>query len=116
MVSVGQFLDALAMTESGEDAKAWGDNGRAVGRFQVHPDWLWTWAKHYGLQPNLDETWDSFITRVVIAFATDHLSYLSQVEVAMYFHLGHKTIPAHYDWDADYAKRFRQYIPGLSNA
>lgn len=116
MPTVEQFLDALAMTESGQNAKAWGDNGRAVGRYQVHPDWLWSWAKHYSLQPKVNETWDDFITRVVYIFALDHLSKAEAVRVAMYFHLGHPSLPTSGDWDADYANRFSQYIPKVTNA
>ena len=102
-----QFAAALAGTESNDNVNApLGDHGCAMGRFQAHPDWVDTWSKHYDLWARDDETWDSRIERLVEAFADDHLQWLSAVEVAMYFHLGHRAIPTDKDWDAAYAKRF----------
>ena len=107
MISASQFTTALGLTESDGNPNApLGDDGRAVGRFQAHPDWQWTWAKHYNLAPNLDEKWDSWIERLVMAFAADHLKYMTPEKVAMYFHLGHMSAPIDKGWDADYAARF----------
>lgn len=104
-----QWVSALALTESDGNMSAWGDGGRAVGRFQVHPDWLWTWALHYKLAPTLNETWDHFIMRVVTAFAADHLQRMFEVVAAMYFHLGHVSSQGDQDWDESYADRFRRF-------
>lgn len=106
MITSEQFASVLAEVESRGNWQAWGDEGRAMGRWQVHPDWLWGWSKRYQLQPVLDETWDSFVMRVVVAFARDHLlSGMSPVSVAMYFHLGHEG-----DYDRDYAVRFQEAL------
>ena len=65
MVTVDQFLKALAVTESADDPEAWGDAGRAMGRWQVHPDRLWQ-ESHLGLVfPKLGETWDQLVARVL---------------------------------------------------
>lgn len=116
MITPEQFVRALALTESDDNPQAWGDAGRAVGRFQVHPDWVWTWAKHYGISPVVGDTWDSFVSRIVTAFANDHLRYMKLTEVAMYFHLGHYGNPSEYDWDDAYAKRFQTCVDRVTNA
>ena len=98
---------AIANVESnGNPNIGFGDGGRAMGRFQVHPDWLWGWANHYHLTPNLDETWDSFVRRVVTAFVDDHLSHMQPAIVDMYFHLGHITYPKDIDWDQERCDKF----------
>ena len=106
MMTPEQFASVLAEVESGGNWQAWGDEGRAMGRWQVHPDWLWGWAKNYRVEPALDETWDAFVMRVVLAFARDHFARgMSAVTVAMYFHLGHLG-----DFDRDYAARFDEAL------
>ena len=56
-----EWMNCLAKTESGDDPNApLGDHGRAFGRWQVYPDWLWGWTNHYGTAPRLGETWDEF--------------------------------------------------------
>lgn len=107
-----EFTHALAMTESTDNPEAWGDHGHAVGRYQVHPDWLWGWAKHFSVEPLLMETWDSFIARVIGRFFVWHQSELKPVEIAMKFHLGHLAHPSDADWDAAYAARFNRYAGG----
>jgi hypothetical protein len=104
-----QFLACLAETETNDNPRAWGDNGRAIGRFQVHPDWVHTQEVRFGLQPVLNETWDSFITRLVTKFFELHIGTMDEQEVAMYFHLGHRTLPTDADWDTHYAERFQGF-------
>ena len=105
------FVRALALTESSDNPNApLGDHGCALGRWQVHPDWLFGWAAHYHLSPHLNETWDSFAGRVVSAFADDHLRLYLPVEVCMYFHLGHRSHPTDTDWDKAYADRFEGFL------
>ena len=103
-----QFTYALAIVESQNNPNSpLGDGGRAAGRWQIHPDFLWTWAHHYGLAPKLGEIWDSFFCRVVQAFYLDHVTSLTPVECAMYFHRGHVVHEGDADWTADdYAQRF----------
>ena len=116
MLTPEQFARALALTESNDNPEAWGDAGRAMGRWQVHPDWVWTWAKHYGLEPPLNATWDSFVRSVVAAFANDHLRNMLPDGVAMYFHLGHPNGLERGDWDDDYAQRFEACGYRVANA
>ncbi len=105
-----EFLHCLAMTESNDNPNAHlGDAGRALGRWQVHPDWIHTQEIRFGLQPALNETWDSFITRLVTAFFDHYIQSMGEQEVAMYFHLGHRTLPTGADWDAAYAERFQGF-------
>ena len=105
-----QFVSALAHTESGDNPNApLGDNGRASGRWQMHPDWFWEWANHYNLPPDLNETLDSWFGRIILAFANDHLRWMEPINAAMYFHLGHQTNPSKPDWDAAYAARFESF-------
>jgi hypothetical protein len=99
------------MTESVNDPDArLGDDGRALGRFQCHPDRLWSEAHRYQMQPRLGETWDSFITRVVTAMhAHWQTRGKADLEIAMFWHLGHFAAPESIDYDHEYAKRFSLY-------
>ena len=116
MLTPEQFVRALALTESDADPEAFGDAGRAEGEWQEHPDWTWGWAHHYSLSPALNETWDSFERRVVTAFATDHLRYMTPALVAMYFHLGHMPSEQLGDWDKEYSERFGKAVKRVANA
>ena len=109
-----QFATILGLVESDGNIAAWGDAAHgaylAVGRFQVHPAWLFD----HILKPAVSETWDSWVERMVEAFYTPR-AYLPPVEVAMWFHIGHRVQPDENDWDAPYAKRFadKQHSIGL---
>lgn len=103
-----QFASALAEVESGGNWQAWGDEGRAMGRWQVHPAWLWGWAKRYQLEPTVGESWDSFVMAVVVAFARDHFEQgFTPYSLAQYFHLGHAR---RRDYDPAYAARFKEAL------
>ena len=109
------FIYCLAMTESKNDPFVHlGDGGRALGRFQVHPDWVWTQCSRFGMKPELNETWDAFVTRLVVAFFNHYALSMDDLGVAMYFHLGHRTDPTAPDWDAPYAERFQTYAADMS--
>ena len=101
-----QFAQVIEDIESRDNPQAWGDHGRAVGSYQVHPDWLFDHADRYRLRPTLGEKWDDFIARVVCAFAEQFLPVWLPVEVAMAFHEGHHTLASDLDWDAVYASKF----------
>ena len=109
------FLFCLGKTESNDDPDIHlGDGGRALGRFQVHPDWVWTQCRRFGIQPALNETWDSFVTRLVTAFFDFYGGQMQDIEVAMYFHLGHRTLPTDNDWDVGYAERFQVFAADVA--
>ena len=106
MITVDQFLKALAMVESSDDPEAWGDGGRAMGRWQVHPDRLYQELKLGGLWPYLSETWDHLVARVLRRICELYLPKVTPGEIAMYWHVGHWCKPAGLNWDAKYAARF----------
>ncbi len=100
------WVRALQLTESdGQLNPPVGDDGRAFSSFQVHVDWLWEWAKRLSIEPLLGEKLESFVGRVVTAFAYYHVNW-NAIHLAMYFHLGHPSDPTQPDWDVHYAERF----------
>jgi hypothetical protein len=106
MTTVDQFLDALAMVESSNNPQAWGDGGRAMGRWQVHSDRLWSECAKYKIAPQLGETWDSLVRRVLIRIFNGEGFYSPAARIAMYWHLGHWCGELDKDWDAAYADKF----------
>ena len=108
-----QFSAVIGYIESGGNYQRWGDAGRAMGRFQMHPDEMWTWAHRLTIAPELNETWDSFIERLVEAFYSFHLATLAPVEVAMTYHEGHVVKEGDPSWDAQYAQKFNAAAAGL---
>ena len=106
MTTVKQFLAALAVVESSNDSEAWGDDGRAMGRWQVHPDRVWSESRLRRVAPNLGETWDSWIGRILTVIFKGLYPVESPVAIAMYWHLGHFSKPDATDWDEDYAAKF----------
>jgi hypothetical protein len=108
-----QFIYCLGMTESGGNVHAWGDadaslSPRAIGRFQVHPDRLFEEASRYKLRPWLNETWDSFVGRVVTAMFVHRTQQgYAPDAIAAYWHQGHFAQPA--EWDQHYMARWYQY-------
>jgi hypothetical protein len=105
-VTPEEFAACIAQVESGDKPTAWGDNGLAMGRYQVHPSWVWTWATYLKLQPTVSESWDHFIGRLVQGFFSAHNAGMHPGQIAMYFHLGHLDTEQDSDWDVNYAKEF----------
>jgi hypothetical protein len=101
-----QFRDALAIVESNNDPHAWGDSGLAMGRWQVHPAWVYGYLRITGVQPGVRESWDGFVGRIVEAFFESRPTSCTPIQSAMWFHLGHRTDESQGDWDIDYAGRF----------
>ena len=106
MITVDQFLKALAVVESSDDPEAWGDCGRAMGRWQVHPDRLWYEVNAGRIPPTLGETWDQLVGRVLRTIFAFYVGKVSPGELAMYWHVGHWVKPGDSTWDAKYAARF----------
>ncbi len=105
MTTVDQFLEALGAVESSNNPEAWGDGGRAMGRWQVHPDRVWSETRLRRVPPNLGETWDSWIGRLLTVIFQTLYPVESPVSIAMYWHLGHFTMPWKPDWDDEYATK-----------
>jgi hypothetical protein len=106
MTTVDQFLDALAQVESSNNDRAWGDGDRAVGRWQVHIDRLWSEARTYGLEPKLGERFNDFVRRVLTAIYNHWAEMHAPFEIAMYWHLGHWTTRSDPNWDRVYEAKF----------
>ena len=105
------FAQCIGQVESNNNANApLGDGGRAFGRFQTHPDWVWDWAHRLAIAPQLGELWDSFIERLVCGFYGFHCSHLSAPEIAMSFHIGHIVRFGGDDWDVGYGNRFSMAV------
>lgn len=114
-MNIKDFLYCLGRTESNDNPSSpLGDGGRAAGRFQIHPDWMDTQTKRFGIRPQLNETWDSYFTRLVTAFWEFYSGQMTDIEVAMYFHLGHRTLPTADDWDKEYAERFQVFAADVA--
>ncbi len=106
MTTVEQFLDALAQVESANNPEAWGDGGRAMGRWQVHPARLFDEARRYDLFPTNTETWDQFVKRVLIRIYNHYATRIEARTIAMYWHLGHWVQPGEWGWDIQYEQKF----------
>lgn len=108
-MSPDQFATAIGIVESNGDSDVpLGDDGRALGRWQIHPDEMWTWAKRLTLAPQVNETWDSFVGRLIKGFYSFHtVQTLTDVQIAMTWHLGHISREDSPDWDLAYADKFR---------
>ena|SRR5208337_3133355 len=128
MTTVEQFLEALAVVESSNNPRAWGDfltaagspmpadtndthTGcqccpRAMGRWQVHPDRVWSESRLRRVAPNLGETWDSWIGRILTVIFNVLYPVVLPVSIAMYWHLGHFSDPGKPDWDSPYNVKF----------
>lgn len=112
-----EFAHVIALVESSDRSNPpLGDDGRAVGRYQMHPDWVWQWAGTLRIVPMLNETWDAFFTRLVQGyFAKRTEQGLTAVQAAVSYHRGHICREEDPDWLADdYAARFRDAARTLS--
>lgn len=113
MITVDQFLKALAIVESSDNPEAWGDAGRAMGRWQIHPERFWYECRVRSLLPIRGETWDQVTARILLAIWSFYFNENAPEEIAMYWHLGHWTDATKPDWDAKYAVKF---MAALANA
>jgi hypothetical protein len=110
MINFERFAKALALTESNDDALAWGDEGLACGRWQMHPAWVADWWPR-AIQVNW--SWDRVFREALILFyfaAAHRLS--SPIEIAMEFHLGRAAFERG-DHDEKYAERFANWYAKL---
>jgi hypothetical protein len=53
-----RFIKILGQVESGENPEAWGDSGRAAGRFQAHPSFYASWGPDPADFGGKERTWD----------------------------------------------------------
>ena len=112
MIDYDKWKRALALTESQDNPRAWGDertisgNPLAVGRWQMHPAFVDEWWKD---SVDVEEltTWDDLLEQCLKAFF-DALADKANgpTQLAMWFHL-HGNMGA--GWDAVYAQRFNGF-------
>jgi len=108
MMTAQKFAYALGKVESNNTPYgAFGDGGRAMGQWQLHPDARDTDQRLLNIQAKLGETWDSYVYRIVIAFYLHYtaLGY-SPPEIAMTWHVGHAIHLNEPGWDAAYNDEF----------
>lgn len=111
--SVEDIVHALCMTESG-DAKTLfilGDNGHALGPYQLHPDFFIQW---YAPVVSSAESWMEAMQLAVTRCVEHYLAQaMTPVKVAMVFHLGAKAVLQEGQWDLPYEKRFQMAFNGI---
>jgi hypothetical protein len=105
-MTAGQFRDAIASVESGDDPHAWGDHDAAIGLYQAHPAWVFGFSIACGVKPTVDDTWNDWIGKIILAFYAKYSLNHTPIELAMYYHVGHIVYPYDKEWDHDYAERF----------
>lgn len=104
-----EFAHKLWITESSGRLYDWGDQGLAMGPYQEHPDWLWTWAHKLNIPPVPMRSWahwEGLLVRAFYNHCRAELPFLGDTEIAMYFHLGHISHEDRADWDREYAAKF----------
>ena len=114
MMPPERFAAVIRMTESNNDKRAFGDSGLALTSYQVHPAWVWDQLEAGHFKPGVLDSWETWIGRMVAAFYGRNSIHMTDVEVAMYFHLGHPTHAGNSDWDPNYAERFTTFAEHLA--
>lgn len=110
-----QFTQILGLTETNGKIEEWGDDTHgtkpplAMGRWQIHPAWLWDHTRLQGAKPDVLDSWDTWIGKLVGDFFADFADYITAVRLAMWFHVGHLTTDQLPDWDKAYAARFNAF-------
>jgi hypothetical protein len=103
MTDFERFAQALALTESNDNPHAWGDQGLAVGRWQMHPAFVDEW---WPGDIGVDWSWDRLFRAALLRFySTKCEPLVSVVNLVMQFHLGVHAV-AEGKWDKDYEARF----------
>ncbi len=86
MTDFERFAAALALTESDDDQKAWGDQGLAVGRWQMHPAFVDEWWPD---DIEVGWSWDRLFHAALLKFYTARfVQGVTLSTVVMEFHLG----------------------------
>jgi hypothetical protein len=101
-----QFRDVIASIESSDNPHAWGDHDAAIGLYQVHPAWVFEFSHALNVVPAVNETWNSWIGRIILAFYAVYSPAFAPILIAMHYHVGHIVYPYDKEWDHDYAARF----------
>lgn len=107
-----KWRHALALVESGDNPHArFGDGGQALGRWQMHPSFVWEWGPD---EVGLRETWDQVCAAALLAFFTSRSKgAASALILAMEFHLGVRAVYEG-EWDEGYGEAFTRYYATTS--
>lgn len=111
MIDFGVWAHALAMVETGDNWRLWGDSGQAMGRWQMHPSFLW----EYGPDTvGLAVTYDDVCHQTLVNFFAERSRVCDDpIRLAMEFHLGVGAV-AKGKWDDAYARRFHGFYSGAA--
>lgn len=106
MTDFDKFAHALALTESDDNEHVWGDNGVAVGRWQMHPAFVAEWTP---LHLEVAESWDGLFRDTLKHFYEVRTAKgVTGTKLAMEFHLGVRAV-AIGRWDTPYQLRFEEF-------
>jgi hypothetical protein len=106
MTDFEKWAKALALTESNDNPHAWGDNGKACGRWQMHPDFVDGWLP---TNENVAESWDDLFHDTLLNFYNNRIQAgVEPHKVAMEFHLSRHAVAEGKD-DPGYAARFAKF-------
>ena len=110
------FAKAIAVVESGDRSNPpLGDDGRALGRYQMHPDSSGSGRRISKQCLRLSETWDAYFTRLIQQYFGYRTGQgLTAIQAAVSFHVGHIVREDDPTWDAQYASDFTDAARGLA--
>lgn len=103
-----EFADALSRCESNNDDRAYGDEGLALGRWQMHPAFFHDYMPRKWL---VDSSWRDMFKQCLEVFWNEHDGAKADpIKFAMMFHLGVAAVLDEGRWDAAYAERFQKCL------
>lgn len=103
-----QFAQALALTESNDNPNApLGDDGRAAGRWQMHPSFYeeWTTPIPHGTEPSWDTQFRNALFRFYMRAVRNGID---DADAACGFNLSGQPEPGMAARDPVYAQRFNE--------
>lgn len=92
-LTFSQWSAALAAIESGNDPHAWGDEGLAAGRWQMHPAFVQQWIGHVIWR--VRASWNDIFQAALLEFYDKAAARgVSDVDAAIGFHLHGQAVAA----------------------
>ncbi len=111
-----KFALALALTESDDNERAWGDDGGhgvnylACGRWQMHPAFVWEFGP---AQVQVLDSWNTVFKHTLFNFWMSRgAAGRSENQIAMEFHLGVAAVKEG-RWAKGYDEDFTKHLLGL---
>jgi hypothetical protein len=111
-----RYLAIMSRLESGDNPKAWGDEGFACGRYQWHPSAYQTWQPTPAEFHGKEHSWDWAFTEAKRKFfrtALEVKSDATDLEIAMAFHL-HGQLRWE-GWDQAYVSRWLAAVAAVDS-